>query len=1161
MTFSMDEEILNPSGRGADRKVPDSAWHPKNGVDAPEAGPVVHDHRAARPLEELPTEPIEPGVTVAGTAVEPVFDLQKSNDALEATVKEVASDETQEDALAEGLGSTTQSKASLWNTRDRFQPIRLYARGGMGMAWVARDCELHREVALNVIEPRFAERPEQRSRFVLEAEITGKLEHPGVAPIYSLGQNAEGRLYYAMRFVRGESLAAVIKRFHKPVALKAGRLARHASPFWGIEFRQLLGSFLDVCNTIDYAHSRGVLHRDLKPANIILGRYGETLVVEWGLAKVIDPASFLPERPGADFEPSFERETPGASGAAEPGILVGTPAYMSPEQASGAIDDFGVASDVYSLGATLYELLTGDAAFRGDSQAEVLDKARNGSFPPPRSVCRFVPAPLEAICCKAMARQPEQRFARVRELARDVEHWLADEPVTAYREGNIERLGRWVRRHRTWVYSAFATIVGIGLMATAAAVVIEGSRQREAEARREAESNFRMAQDAVDDYLTNVSENTLLKQQDSVDIRNLRQDLLTSALRFYQQFVDQRGQDPGLRQELANAYFRVGEITKEIASPQEAIESLRSAQTIWERLAAGAPWDGEFLGRVAACQLAIGKLEERIGNLPNALKSLSHARAILEPLAAQHPDAARFDSNLAECLVKIGIIHTNLESPGEGLPMLQRARAIRQRMVERSPNDSGYKRGLAEVINDLGYVYYKSNDDSAALAAFQEVQKICQSLLEQVQVGPKPVKILEWLARSYYNVATIQLKQGEDQQALRSFEQSLDYRSALVAAHPSVTTFQADLGASYREIASRQHALGQDDTAIHSAEQAIEVFERLAQLHPDVARYRSELGRSYNALGCIYDEKRENLQALSAFLRAVAEEERAAVASKDFNEYKALLATDLENLGEQYIDLGQIDEGLRHYRRALETRTELHLNQPMNRQYTLSLVQSLSFIGAIERQAGRPGIARASLTQARQLLEQLGVDHTGETVVSGRLGAALVAEAVALAEEEKPDAARTLLGRAIDILTPLGAAPKAAQDDREQLSEALWQLARLDRGSGKSDDAARIDAWRLALWKDRPAKEIADLALKEAGRATLIGYGKTPVPEQARSIRNHDLDLAAADFRLAISQGFKDLATFRSNPDSSLLLARDDVKSSIKDLEAAHQPAGSQLKK
>ncbi len=325
-------------------------------------------------------------------------------------------------------------------------------------------------------------------------------------------------------------------------------------------------------------------------------------------------------------------------------------------------------------------------------------------------------------------------------------------------------------------------------------------------------------------------------------------------------------------------------------------------------------------------------------------------------------------------------------------------------------------------------------------------------------------------------------------------------------------------------------------------------MERVVQSHPDEASYHSELAQSWNILGYLHDEARDNLKALPAFHRAVAEQERAVALSNDVNEYKVFLSIQLDNLGEQYIDLGEVDEGLGYYLKALRIREALHLVHPGNREYALDFIQAGATVGAIQRHAGRVGAALESFTRARELLEQLAAAHPGDAAIAGRLGTALTHEAVALAEEPKSETALNLLARAVDILTPLGAPAKADREHRERLSEALWQSARVHRAFGKSADAVRIDAQRVALWRDRPPGELVALALKETSLAALIGYGKTPVPRIAVSARELDLDLAASNLKLAIARGFRDFRMVQSHPDSQLLLSRADLKLLFMDL-------------
>ncbi|GEM_PF-3189152 len=353
----------------------------------------------------------------------------------------------------------------------RFRILNAHAKGGLGEVFVAQDDELERHVALKEIQGRYAFDRDKQARFLREARITGNLEHPGIIPVYGLGHYEDGRPYYAMRFIKGETLRDAIQRFHH-MDDSENRQA-------GLELRKLLNRFIDVCNAIEYAHSRNVIHRDIKPSNVMLGEYGESLVVDWGLAKVAADTGSADTNSQPDssvyHQPADMRET-------MMGSTVGTPAYMAPEQAAGDQHRMGTAADIYSLGATLYELLAGKPSVSDKNAYLVLEKVQRGDFPPPRAVNPSIPQPLEAICLRAMALQPEDRYSSAGALAEDVEHWLGDEPVGAHQESFIERAGRWVRRHRSTTVAGAGALILVGIVSIAAALLVGRARNEESRA-------------------------------------------------------------------------------------------------------------------------------------------------------------------------------------------------------------------------------------------------------------------------------------------------------------------------------------------------------------------------------------------------------------------------------------------------------------------------------------------------------------------------------------------------------------------------------------------------------------------------------------------------------------------------------------------------------
>jgi eukaryotic-like serine/threonine-protein kinase len=353
--------------------------------------------------------------------------------------------------------------------------LKFVARGGLGTVYVGKDVLLNRQVALKFMHPERASEAVGRQYFELEAEVTGRLEHPGVIPLYGAGESDAGVPYYAMRYIDGQTLDARLREFH------AQRLQRGKRD--NVQFRSMLQAFISICQTIAYAHNRGIVHRDIKPDNVMLGRYGETIVVDWGLA--------VPVTREARFRVSGEKTLlpQTGSGSRLSDHAAGTPAYMSPEQASNLAA--APASDIYSLGATLFKLLTGVPPITGDSLPEIRSKILAGKFPKPTALNNTLDSALEGICLKAMSLQPQDRYSTALDLAKDVERYLADEPVEAYAEKRTEKLGRFFRRHRL---STFVALIGLSLcvlLASLSAVWLAAANQSERESRAAAEQSRR----------------------------------------------------------------------------------------------------------------------------------------------------------------------------------------------------------------------------------------------------------------------------------------------------------------------------------------------------------------------------------------------------------------------------------------------------------------------------------------------------------------------------------------------------------------------------------------------------------------------------------------------------------------------------------------------
>jgi PAS domain S-box-containing protein len=311
----------------------------------------------------------------------------------------------------EGQGDATTTRAP--KSGQRYQLNTLHAAGGIGEIWLARDADLERDVAVKRLQSQSSGSEVTKMRFLREARITGQLDHPGVVPIYEIClDEATGQPYYSMRFLRGRTLTEAVKVYHD-------RRKQQGSDTQAL--LALLNAFCIVCNTVAYAHSKGIVHRDLKCDNVILGDYGEVVVIDWGLAKEV--GSYEVAGAGGHDPEQYASANPAATLA---GHILGSPAYMAPEQAAGLIDMIGPRTDVYGLCAILYEILSGQPPFMGRNALEVLTKVADVPPERPSDLAPGIPEALEQICLKGLEKLPSRRHASADSLAQAVQSWVSD---------------------------------------------------------------------------------------------------------------------------------------------------------------------------------------------------------------------------------------------------------------------------------------------------------------------------------------------------------------------------------------------------------------------------------------------------------------------------------------------------------------------------------------------------------------------------------------------------------------------------------------------------------------------------------------------------------------------------------------------------------------
>jgi serine/threonine-protein kinase len=762
-------------------------------------------------------------------------------------------------------------------TSERFRVLRPHAKGGLGVVSIAEDRELHREVAMKEIQPEQAWDASSRTRFLLEAEITGRLEHPGIVPVYSMGTTSSGTPFYVMRFIRGDSLKEAIASFHD----NSSRISAHERR---MALRMLVRRLVDVCNAIEYAHSRGVLHRDLKPGNIMLGKYGETLVVDWGLARTgVRPAT----EPSPE-EPTYVPLSSDVSSETRMGSVVGTLAYMSPEQAEGRLDLLGPPADVYGLGATLYCLLTGRQPIPRQEQEEMLRLVREGLIPPPRSINPEIPRALEAICRAAMAKDISKRYASAAALAADLELWLADEPVSVFPEPLIDRIARFAKRHRTAVASAAGVVVTAALvlgitnrtirkqntMLETARAGLETQKNTAVQNLSEARGLAVLLLDMAEERLSG----SAFGPQDAV---RMRVDSTEAAFRTFQDLHQSNPDDLTTLFEYARTARTSGNLLRSTGNFAAAAERYQLALDLMAKMPA--------VDQSRAMRLFLSELNREFGTLWRAQGKLTQAQAELE--TAHRLATAEFNQDptdlrairvlaaaeleLSGCCMELLQLEKSLELNESGLQHIEIAAksdaptgqdtivrlllmakrilllselsrfdalpgvsassiSIARELQQKSPGDINVILGYARILtwSAEGTVRAPDVTDATIQESLADVQEVIKVLKTAIQTSGNSAGAIASLADALRVRGLIQARSNQLKEADASLTEAVGYAKALIQAL-DWSEFH-ELAAKILIQQSRNKTAAGDDAAAETLrDEAKKTIQRATELSPE----------------------------------------------------------------------------------------------------------------------------------------------------------------------------------------------------------------------------------------------------------------------------------------------------------------------------------------
>ena len=849
------------------------------------------------------------------------------------------------------------------------------ARGGMGRIVAAEDQRLRRPVALKeLLDPS----PDQLGRFQREALITARLQHPGIVPVYEAGQWPTGEPFFAMKMVSGRPLDKVIAEL-RTLEERIALLPRIAA----------------AADAMAYAHSQRVIHRDLKPANVLIGDFGETVVIDWGLAKDLDASDGLASEERAPRSASERKRKPvtdTSSTLTIAGAVMGTPAYMAPEQARGEAVD--TRADVFALGAMLYHLLAGVPPYNARTATDVIAAAALGRVVPleeREGAERNAPKDLVAIVSRAMEQDPDKRYAHAGELADELRRFMTGQLVGAHHYTLWQRLGRFVKKHRAAVTISTLSVIAFAVFGTLAIRQIVEQRDLANEQRLIAESRRVAAEKLIDRMLSDVK--VRLQQIGRLDVlANLGGEIRD----YYTTLESIPGGMPDADGDrMAKAVDIVGLSERDSGQLDRALATWTEARAKLAQSIAGDSTDSTLFRRtmLARFDFEIGTIHQARGKVPAAIASFTAAKKQFDTLREHAPRDRQILLGAADTHDKLGDLLRNEGKLDGALDEYLEAKSKRELAGSgggsRPPEDI---MALSTSHIKLGSVYLARGESAAALQSFKSALHLRETLLE---TQPDNVEVLKEVIAVQTELADVQRQLGDDKGAIQTYREMMPTSDQLARRDPTNTVWHRDRGNLMSNLGFALLDVGEFAEGLQDLELAIETQTALVAKDEKALAWQGDLSRSYLRTGDGYVYSNDIPKAISFYEKALEIRTKLSAADPKSAPYRRSVSWAHTKLGNAYAQLSRFDAAIEAHEKALALRMKLVTEAPAHTGFKNELASTEIALGKLlaPRDAKRAKeLVAAGLTRARELVDGDAVNvEWKETLTQGLIASAEIA--------------------------------------------------------------------------------------------------------------------------------------------------------------------------